>query len=135
MNFETIKSELSFSFIRSGGPGGQHANKVSSKVMLLFDVEASQGLSEQEKERISLGLSSRMNKRGQFILTSDETRSQFKNKQIVTERLMSLLETQLKDEKKRIATKIGKLEKARRLDAKKKRGLRKKFRQKPKFDD
>lgn len=135
MNFETILSELSFSFTRSGGPGGQHANKVSSKVMLVFDIRESSGLSETEMKKITTGLSSRINKKGQLILTCDETRSQSKNKQIVVARLRTLLDMKLKKQKRRVPVKIGKKERQRRLEAKKKRGLQKKLRQKPRFGD
>jgi ribosome-associated protein len=135
MNKEILNNELRFSFIRSGGPGGQHANKVSSKVVLLYDVSNSAALTELEKERILEKLSSRLNKKNQIILTCDESRSQFKNKQIAVNRLMDLLEMNLREDKKRIPVKISKQEKARRLEAKRKHGQRKKFRQKPNMDE
>lgn len=134
MDIELLYRELRFSAVRSGGPGGQHANKVSSKVAVLFDIENSQALSEKEKTRLLEKLSFRLNKKNQISLTCDESRSQHKNKQIVVNRLLSLLENALTEEKKRIPTKVGKLEKARRLEAKKKRGLKKSLRQKPKLD-
>lgn len=134
MDIELLYRELGFSAVRSGGPGGQHANKVSSKVAVLFDIENSQALSEKEKTRLLEKLSSRLNKKNQISLTCDESRSQHKNKQIVVNRLMSLLENALTEDKKRIPTKVGKLEKARRLEAKKKRGLKKSLRQKPNLD-
>ncbi len=134
MDIEILENELEFSAVRSGGPGGQHANKVSSKVVLLFDIENSQALSEKEKVRLLEKISSKLNKKNQFILTCDESRSQHKNKQIVTNRCLKLLESALKIEKKRIPTKVGKFEKARRMEAKKKRGLKKTLRQKPKLD-
>ena len=134
MDIEILRNELEFSAVRSGGPGGQHANKVSSKVVLLFDIQSSQAFSENEKLRLLEKLSSKLNKKKQFILTCDESRSQHKNKQIVTNRLLTSLETALKVDKKRISTKVGKIEKARRLEAKKQRGLKKKLRQKPKLD-
>ena len=135
MNKEILNNELRFSFIRSGGPGGQHANKVSSKVVLLYDVSNSAALTELEKERILEKLSTRLNKKNQIILTCDESRSQFKNKQIAVNRLMDLLEMNLREDKKRIPVKISKQEKARRLEAKRKHGQRKKFRQKPNMDE
>lgn len=134
MNAEILKNELEFTAVRSGGPGGQHANKVSSKVVVLFDVENSQAISEKERKRIIDKLSAKLNKKNQFILTCDESRSQHKNKQIVIDRLMTLLEGALKIDKKRIPTRVGKLEKTRRLEAKKKKGLKKTLRQKPKLD-
>ena len=134
MDKEILQKELEFSAVRSGGPGGQHANKVSSKVIVLIDIEHSQALSEKEKMRLFDKLSSKLNKKNQLMLTCVETRSQHKNKQIVTNRLLALLEAALKKDKIRIPTKVRKLEKARRMEAKKKRGLKKTLRQKPKLD-
>jgi len=134
MEIELLYNELKFSAVRSGGPGGQHANKVSSKVIVQFDIENSKALSEKEKARLLDKLSTKLNKKNQISLTCDESRSQYKNKQIVTERLLTLFESALIEDKKRIPTKVGKLEKARRLEAKKKRGLKKSLRQKPKLD-
>lgn len=134
MDIETLKNELQYSAVRSGGPGGQHANKVSSKVVALFDIENSQALSERDRLRILEKLSSKLNKKNQFILTCDESRSQHKNKQIVTNRLIVLLEGALKIDKKRIPIKVGKRQKMRRMEAKKKRGFKKTLRQKPRLD-
>ena len=134
MDIELLQNELEFSAVRSGGPGGQHANKVSSKVVVLFDIENSKALSEKERMRLLDKLSSKLNKKNQIMMTCDESRSQHKNKQIVTDRLMTLLKDALKVSKKRIPTKVGKSEKARRMEAKKKRGLKKSLRQKPKLD-
>ncbi|MEO0902216.1 MAG: aminoacyl-tRNA hydrolase, partial [Bacteroidota bacterium] len=64
MDTEKILSELQFKATRSGGPGGQHANKVSSKVALSFDVNSSLGLSPEEKARILLKLNSRLTSGG-----------------------------------------------------------------------
>ena len=134
MDKEILQKELEFSAVRSGGPGGQHANKVSSKVVVLIDIKNSQALSEKEKMRLFDKLSSKLNKKNQLMLTCDESRSQHQNKQIVIERLVTLLEAALKKEKIRIPTKVRKLEKARRIEDKKKRGLKKTLRQKPKLD-
>ncbi len=134
MDIELLQNELEFSAVRSGGPGGQHANKVSSKVVVLFDIENSKALSENERMMLLDKLSSKLNKKNQMMMTCDESRSQHKNKQIVTDRLMTLLKDALKVSKKRIPTKVGKSEKARRMEAKKKRGLKKSLRQKPKLD-
>ena len=134
MDKEILQKELEFSAVRSGGPGGQHANKVSSKVIVLIDIENSQALSEKEKVRLFDKLSSKLNKKNQLMLTCDESRSQHQNKQIVTNRLVTLLDAALKKEKMRIPTKVRKVEKTRRMEAKKKRGLKKTLRQKPKLD-
>lgn len=134
MNVEKILKEISFTAVRSGGPGGQHANKVSSKVVLMFDIPDSESISETEKERLVQKLTGRLNSREQIILTCDESRSQHKNKEIVTNRFITLLQETLKKQKKRVPTRVSKGEKARRMEAKKKRGLKKSLRQKPKWD-
>lgn len=102
---EKLIQEIVFKAIRSGGAGGQHVNKVSSKVVLSFDVDNSQALTEQEKKRIHLKLGNRLSSENLFLLQSDETRSQHKNKEMVTERFFLLLENALKVSKKRIITK------------------------------
>ena len=134
MNLERIKEELDFSAVRSGGPGGQHANKVSSKVVLTFDLEGSGALTEVEKIRLRDSLSSKLNKRGRLILTCDQSRSQHKNKEIVVQRFLNLMSSALKQKKKRIPTKIGKMKKKKRLEEKKKHSHKKSLRQKPKLD-
>ena len=135
MNVDKILKEISFTAVRSGGPGGQHANKVSSKVVLMFDISESESLSDSQKERLTQKLTGKLNSNEQLILTCDESRSQHKNKEIVTKRFFSLLEGALKKQKKRVATRVSKGEKARRLEAKKKRGVKKSLRQKPKWDE
>ncbi|MDZ7615316.1 MAG: alternative ribosome rescue aminoacyl-tRNA hydrolase ArfB [Flavobacteriaceae bacterium] len=97
--------ELQFKAIRSGGAGGQHVNKVSSKVVLNFDVGTSEALTEQEKKRICLKLESRLTSDHILLLHSDESRSQHKNKELVTERFLLMVENALKVSKKRIKTK------------------------------
>jgi ribosome-associated protein len=134
MNNEKLLSEVTFTYTRSGGPGGQHANKVSSKAVILFDLENSQAITEMERIRLFEKLSGKLNKKNQMSLTCDESRSQHRNKQIVTDRLLSILENTLKKSKKRVPTKVSKWERARRMEAKKKHGIRKSLRQKPKFD-
>jgi len=134
MNIEKIIKEISFTAVRSGGPGGQHANKVSSKVVLMFDIPGSASISEAQKARLVQKLAGKLNSREQLILTCDESRSQHKNKEIVTNRFITLLQETLKKQKKRVPTRVSKGEKARRMEAKKKRGVKKSLRQKPKWD-
>ncbi len=105
MDKEKIIQELHFKATRSSGAGGQHVNKVSSKVALNFDVDNSEALTEQEKKRIYLKLESRLTSDHFLKLQSDESRSQYKNKELVTERFLLIIETALKVSKKRIKTK------------------------------
>lgn len=118
-DFEALKSELNFKAVKSSGPGGQHVNKTASKVVLNFDVENSQFLSEEEKARITNKLSSRITGSGEIVLESGETRSQHKNKELVFQRFAELIQKALKKEKPRKKTKPTKASKYKRLLAKK----------------
>lgn len=133
MNNQDLFSELHFKAIRSSGAGGQNVNKVSSKVMLSFDVVNSQFISEEEKVRIISKLQSRLTKDNVLILSCDEDRSQFKNKDIVTKRFFELLYKSLQIEKKRISTKVPKSVIKKRLKDKKFLSETKKNRQKPNY--
>lgn len=130
---ETILKELQFKAIRSSGPGGQHANKVSSKVELTFDLENSAGLSENEKSRISKKLTSKLTKEGALLLQCDESRSQHKNKDLVIKRFFDVLETALIVKKKRKASKPSKSAIEKRLKSKKVNAEKKANRNKPEF--
>lgn len=133
MNNQGLFSELHFKAIRSSGAGGQNVNKVSSKVVLSFDVVNSQFISEEEKVRIISKLQSRLTKDNVLILSCDEDRSQFKNKDIVTKRFFELLYKSLQIEKKRISTKVPKSVIKKRLKDKKFLSETKKNRQKPNY--
>lgn len=134
MDFEKIKSELIFKAVRSSGKGGQHVNKVATKIELLFDLENSLYLLEEEKLQLQSSLSSKLTRDNTLILQCSETRSQLKNKQIVIQRLYELLLKGLEKKKERKPTKIPKSEKAKRLKDKKIKSDRKASRQKPKID-
>jgi len=114
-----LTRELSFKAVRSSGAGGQHVNKTSSKVELYFDVEASEGLSEEEKSRLLKKLASRFTKEHLLILQSEESRSQHKNKALVIDKFLELLRENIKKPKPRKKTKPGKAAKLRRLKEKK----------------
>lgn len=106
MDVYKITSELSFKAVRSSGAGGQNVNKVSSKVVLTFDLGQSLALDEQEKDRIATKLKSKLTQDGVLILNCDEDRSQLKNKEIVTKRFLELIKKALVVPKERKATKI-----------------------------
>ena len=134
MNVENIIKELNFKAIRSGGAGGQHVNKVSSKVVLFFDVSKSENLKEEEKELIAKNLHSKLTKENILILNCDESRSQHKNKEIVIERFIELISNGLKIPKARRKTKPSRSSIQKRLETKKKRGLKKAYRKRPDLD-
>lgn len=134
METKTIITELTYKAVRSSGAGGQNVNKVSSKVVLSFDLQNSQALSQEEKELISVKLSSRLTSENILILNCDEDRSQLKNKAIVTKRLLELLKNALIIPKIRKATKIPKSVIRKRIKDKKNISEVKNNRKKPNLD-
>lgn len=134
MNREGLLLELKYKAVRSSGKGGQHVNKVSTKVALQFDLENSDHLTEEEKGILKETLGSKLTKNYNILLQCGETRSQLKNKQLVTERFFELLTKGLEKQKERIPTKIPRSVKAKRLKVKKQQSNKKVSRQKPKLD-
>jgi ribosome-associated protein len=108
MDKEKITSELSYKAVRSSGAGGQNVNKVSSKVVLNFDLVHSYGLTDEEKELSQKKLKTKLTLEGVLILNCDEDRSQLKNKDIVTKRFFDILTKSLVIPKVRKPTKIPK---------------------------
>jgi ribosome-associated protein len=134
INAETLLQELTFKAVRSSGSGGQHVNKVSSKVELLFNVLNSEVFTEEERERIINKLQNRITKEGILILQCQESRSQHKNKEIVINRFLELIRTSLIIPKKRKKTKTPKSVIQKRLKNKKNLSEKKANRKKPDFD-
>ena len=134
MNTEILISELTFKAVRSSGPGGQHVNKTASKVEVSFNLETSEALSEIEKERIRNKIPTKISSEGIIMLQSGETRSQHRNKAIVIERLIELLQQNLKVAKPRKKTKPSKSVIEKRLKSKKENALKKSSRRPPKID-
>ncbi|MBC5835551.1 aminoacyl-tRNA hydrolase [Flavobacterium sp. F372] len=122
MKVEILNSELNFKAVRSSGAGGQNVNKVSSKMVLIFDVATSQGLDDAEKLLLQTKLKTKISQENLLILTCDEDRSQLKNKRIIIKRFFEMLEKALVKPKKRIATKSTKGANERRIQEKKKAG-------------
>ena len=116
---ESLKKEVRFRSSRSSGAGGQHVNKVSTRVELLFDVDASEVLTATQKETVYFKLKNRISNEGILTISCEETRSQSKNKEIAFERFVGLLEEALKPVKKRVPTKPSKASVERRLKDKK----------------
>jgi len=116
---ELLLSELTFKAVRSSGSGGQNVNKVSTKVALRFDIEHSEFLSDDEKERIYKKLKNRISNEGILIISSDAERTQLRNKNKAIELFFELLENALKKPKKRKKTKPTRASKEKRLKEKK----------------
>lgn len=115
------ESELEFTASRGGGPGGQHVNKVASRVTLSFDVARSPSLPEADRQRLLERLASRLTNDGVLQLSSHESRSQAANREQVVERFRKLLAAALKRRKKRRDTRPTRASKERRLREKKQR--------------
>jgi ribosome-associated protein len=123
-----LENEFVFSASRSGGPGGQNVNKVSTKVELRFNISASTAFSEQEKEILFRKLKNKINKEGELLIVSQSERSQFLNKQVATEKFYILISKALTVPKYRRATKPTFSSRVKRLDNKRSRGTIKKLR-------
>ncbi len=134
-NLSIPERELVFVASRSGGPGGQHVNKVNSRLTLHFDVQGSSTLSATQKSHILSSLASRITADGIFRLGCQKHRMQSMNRAELIERFSLLLQDALTPRRYRVATRISKAVKERRLDQKKRRGQVKKKRSFPKDID
>lgn len=121
--------EIELRTSRSSGPGGQHANVTASRVEAVFDVRASQTLSDAQKDRIIAKLGPRV------TAVSQDARSQLRNREVALERLRERLAAALHVPRARRPTKPTKASKQRRLQAKKAQGERKAARRRPRHDD
>lgn len=132
MNTDKIINELHFKAIRSSGAGGQHVNKVASKIELSFNLTNSYALSDSEKQLLKTKLASKLTKENVLIIFCEATRSQHRNKNIAIQRFLTLLKANLQRPKKRRPTKPTKASVKRKLENKKRVSLKKALRKKPK---
>lgn len=126
-----FSQELTFTFLRSQGPGGQHVNKVNTQAEVIFSISQSNQLSDDEKELLLRRLSNRINSKGELLLRCQEHRSQLANKRCVLQKLLTLLEKASHVPKKRIPTKVSKAAREKRLKDKKRKSDIKAYRSKP----
>ena len=115
------RRELQFRYSTSGGPGGQHANKVATRVTLLFDVKHSSLITEMQKKRIMKHFPTRINASGIMRVVSSKHRSQRANKESTIERFAALMAEALRYRKKRKRSDVPQKSKRRRLEQKRKR--------------
>lgn len=131
----SIQTQAEFRFSRSGGPGGQNVNKVSTKVQLIIDPARIEGLSPEERLGVRDRLSGRMDSEGNLTITVDEERSQARNREIAIDRLTALVSAAARPQKKRIPTRATRASKLRSLAQKKLRSLVKRGRSTPHPED
>lgn len=127
--------ELTETFVRSSGPGGQNVNKVSTAVELRFEAERSPHLAASVKARLKKLAGRRWTLEGAIIIQAEETRSQARNRELARERLVEMIRTALVAPKKRIATKPSFGAQQRRVAAKVQRSEIKSLRAKPDDDE
>jgi len=116
-------AELSFRFSRSSGPGGQHVQKSSTRVEVLFDVGGSPSLSDAQREMIQERLAGHLDSAGVLHLVAQSERSQLRNREEAIARLQTMLAAALKRRKVRRATRPTTASRERRLQAKRRRSM------------
>ena len=120
--------EISYTFSPSGGPGGQHANRSSTRAELVWNVEGSRALGPRQRDRIKSQLKRRIDAQGNIRVASDRHRSQLRNREEAAARLAGLLAKALTPSKKRVGTAPSKAAREKRLKAKRQRSELKKSR-------
>jgi ribosome-associated protein len=119
------RSEIELRFSRSSGPGGQHAQKTESRVEAVFDVEASTALTDRQKTRV-------VARSGPVLrAVAQDERSQWRNRELATERLVEQLRQALRVERRRRPTRPTAASQERRLEQKRRRGEVKRLRRAP----
>jgi ribosome-associated protein len=123
--------EIGLTYAASGGPGGQNVNKVASKAVLRWNPGTSGALSPGDRALVLARLAHRLTSTGDLVLASDKHRDQPRNAEDVLERLTEILRSALRRETPRRPTRPTRASRERRLDAKRRRGERKRSRRDP----
>lgn len=131
---KNFQPEFEITASRSQGPGGQHVNKVNTRIVLRFNVFRSGLLSQGEKAILAVKLARRLTREGDLVITSQYSRSQFKNKEDAVNKFYGILAGALASHKKRIATKPGKASIRKRLERKRKHAEKKQNRRNMRLD-
>ena len=114
-------SELTYRATRAGGPGGQHVNTSASRVEVVWHVAGSRALDDDQRQRLLSRLESRLDSEGKLRLVASDRRSQLQNKESATERLRDVVARALVVPKNRKKSGVPRVEKARRLEQKRRR--------------
>ena len=131
VNPESLYPEVRFQASRSSGAGGQHVNKVNTRVELRFDVAGSGVLSDEQKQLLQEKLFHRITKEGVLIIVSEKSRSQYRNKENCLEKFRELIHGAFIPPKKRLPTRPGYSAKRKRLETKRIQSLKKQQRKRP----
>ena len=127
--------EISLRFSPSGGPGGQHANRSSTRADLFWNVEQYRALGPRQRRQVARALRNRIDSSGTLRLSSDSRRSQLRNREEVERRLAALVAAALRPAKKRVETSPTPASRRERVDDKKRRSHTKRLRRPPEGDE
>jgi ribosome-associated protein len=131
MSYAVPDAELVIRATRAGGPGGQHVNKVSTRIEVVWDVTGSPSLTPDQRNRLLTRLASKVDSRGRLRIVAADSRSQSRNRDTGVERLRALVAAALRPRKRRLPTKPTTASRERRLVEKKRRGEKKRQRREP----
>lgn len=135
MAFVIPDTELTFRATRASGPGGQHVNKASTRIEVLWDVDHTSLLNDAERARVRTKLARRFDADGMLRIAADERRSLMQNRVAAVKRLTALVDAARRAPKPRKATKPSRAAKQARLDSKRHQGDRKRHRDRSRWDD